>query len=54
MARKVFLSFENTKNAKGRLLYTGYPVRKEFNLIAVKEKFEKRILVWAAVKVAGR
>lgn len=45
MAKKVFLSFENTKNAKGRLLYTGYPVRQEFNLITVKEKFEKRILV---------
>lgn len=45
LANKVFLSFENTKNAKGRLLYTGYPVRQEFKLIRRKEKFEKRLLV---------
>ena len=45
MAKRVFLSFENTKNAKGRLFYTGYPVRQEFKLIKPKEKFEKRLLV---------
>ena len=45
LAKKVFLSFENTKNAKGKLFYTGYPVRQEFKLINKKEKFEKRLLV---------
>jgi UDP-N-acetylglucosamine--N-acetylmuramyl-(pentapeptide) pyrophosphoryl-undecaprenol N-acetylglucosamine transferase len=45
MAKKTFLSFKNTKNAKGNLLYTGYPVRNEFKLIKEKEKFGKHLLV---------
>jgi UDP-N-acetylglucosamine--N-acetylmuramyl-(pentapeptide) pyrophosphoryl-undecaprenol N-acetylglucosamine transferase len=45
LAKKVFLSFENTNKAKGKTFFTGYPVRQEFKLIKEKEKFEKRILV---------
>ncbi|WP_022852003.1 UDP-N-acetylglucosamine--N-acetylmuramyl-(pentapeptide) pyrophosphoryl-undecaprenol N-acetylglucosamine transferase [Limisalsivibrio acetivorans] len=43
--RKVFLSFEETKEAKGRTVWTGNPVRKELAAFAPKERSPEVILV---------
>ncbi|KAA0257861.1 undecaprenyldiphospho-muramoylpentapeptide beta-N-acetylglucosaminyltransferase [Deferribacter autotrophicus] len=44
-AKKVFLSFDNTKNAAGRCIVVGNPVRKEFKDFKVKDVFNKHIFV---------
>ena len=44
-SKKVFLSFENTKNAKGNLIVTGNPVREVFYNTAPKRDYTGRLLV---------
>ncbi|MGA1846318.1 undecaprenyldiphospho-muramoylpentapeptide beta-N-acetylglucosaminyltransferase [Deferribacter abyssi] len=44
-AKKVFLSFDNTKNVAGRCIVVGNPVRKEFKDFRVKHIFNKHIFV---------
>lgn len=45
VCKKVFLSFDNTRNAKGLTIVSGNPVRKEFREISEKEGWNGRILV---------
>ncbi len=44
-SKKVFLSFENTKNAKGSLIVTGNPVREVFYNTAPKKDYTGRLLI---------
>lgn len=44
-SKKVFLSFENTKNAKGRIIVTGNPVREAFYSLEPKKDYTNSILV---------
>jgi UDP-N-acetylglucosamine--N-acetylmuramyl-(pentapeptide) pyrophosphoryl-undecaprenol N-acetylglucosamine transferase len=44
-AKKVLLSFKHTLSANGNLRVVGYPVRREFLSIAIKESLSKNILV---------
>lgn len=44
-SKKVFLSFENTKNAKGRLVVTGNPVREVFYNKAPKKDYTGHLLI---------
>ena len=44
-SKKVFLSFENTKNAKGNLIVTGNPVREVFYNTAPKKDYTGRLLI---------
>lgn len=44
-SKKVFLSFENTKNAKGRIIVTGNPVREVFYSLEPKKDYTNSILV---------
>lgn len=43
--KKVFLSFEKTKNAKGKTLVTGNPIRKIFIETPKKEGWDGRLLI---------
>ena len=44
-SKKVFLSFEKTKNAKGRIIVTGNPVREAFYSLEPKKDYTNSILV---------
>ena len=44
-SKKVFLSFENTKNAKGNLIVTGNPVREVFYNTLPKKDYTGRLLI---------
>lgn len=44
-SKKVFLSFENTKNVKGRQIVTGNPVREVFYNAAVKKDYSGNLLI---------
>lgn len=44
-SKKVFLSFENTKNAKGNTIVTGNPVREAFYSLEPKKDYTNSILV---------
>ena len=44
-SKKVFLSFENTKNAKGNLIVTGNPVREVFYNMAPKKDYTGSLLI---------
>ena len=44
-SKKVFLSFENTKNAKGNLIITGNPVREVFYNTLPKKDYTGRLLI---------
>ena len=44
-SKKVFLSFENTKNAKGNTIVTGNPVRQAFYRAEKKKGYDNNILI---------
>ncbi len=44
-SKKVFLSFENSKNAKGRTIVTGNPVREVFYRQSSKKGFDNSLLI---------